>query len=97
MYQEDFNNERKDIESAHAQKTALEEHYKAEIAKFKEQVQRVGADNGRLTKSIREKKAQMRAEKVALQRQLEEKHQYAETLKVDKNTLQVRNLSMHKF
>ena len=62
--------------------------YKAEIAKFKEQLQRVGADNGRLSKSMREKEAQMQAERVALQRQLEEKYQYAEALKADKNTLQ---------
>ena len=89
VYQEDFNNERKDRESAHAQKNELEEHYKGEIAKFKEQLQRVGADNGRLTKSMREKEAQVQAERLALQRQVKERHQYVEALKAEETALQV--------
>lgn len=82
MYKEDFNNERKDRESAHAQKNALEERYAAELAKLKEQLQRVSADNGRLSKTMREKEGQ-------LQRQIQEMSQHIEALKADKNVLQV--------
>ena len=83
MYQEDFNNERKDRESAHAQKNALEERYAADVAKLKEQLQRVSADNGRLSKIMREKEGQ-------LQRQIQEMNQHIEALKTDKNALQVK-------
>lgn len=82
MYKEDFNNERKDRESAHAQKNALEERYAAELAKLKEQLQRVSADNGRLSKTMREKEGQ-------LQRQVQEMSQHIEALKADNNVLQV--------
>ena len=85
MYKEDFNNERKDRESAHAQKNALEERYAAELAKLKEQLQRVSADNGRLSKTMREKEGQ-------LQRQVQEMSQHIEALKADKNVLQVHTL-----
>ena len=84
MYKEDFENERKDRESAHAQKTALEERFAAEVAKLKEQVQRVSADNGRLSKTMREKESQ-------LQRQVQEMSQHIETLNTNKNALQVRS------
>ena len=87
MYQEDFNNERKDRESAHAQKTALEERFAADVAKLKEQLQRVSADNGRLSKTMREKEGQ-------LQRQVQEMSQHVETLNTNKNVLQVRSSSV---
>ena len=83
VYQEDFNNERKDRESAHAQKNKLEECYANNVAKLKEQLQRVSADNGRLSKTMREKEGQ-------LQRQIQEMKQHIEALNADKNALQVK-------
>jgi septal ring factor EnvC (AmiA/AmiB activator) len=82
VYQEDFNNERKDRESAHAQKNALEERFAADVAKLKEQLQRVSADNGRLAKTMKEKERQ-------LQRQIQERTQHIDTLKANENVLQV--------
>ena len=91
VYQEDFNNERKDRESAHAQKSQLEERFKAEVANLKEQLQRVSADNGRLSNTMREKEKRMDAERAALQQQIEEKHQYFEALKAEVTVLQVQS------
>ena len=82
MFREDFLTERKDREAAHTQRNELEERYKTETNNLKEQLQRVGADNGRLTQ-------QMERERASLQQQLAEKNKHVQDLVTDKHTLQV--------
>ena len=82
VFREDFLTERKDREAAHTQRNELEERYKAETNNLKEQLQRVGADNGRLTQ-------QMERERASHQQQLAEKHKHVQDLMADKHTLQV--------
>ena len=72
-----------------AQKNALEERYAADMANLREQLQQVSANNGILSKTMREKEGQ-------LQRQLQEMNQHIEALKADKNALQVEvNRKLH--
>ena len=71
MFREDFLTERKDREVAHARRNELEE-----------QLQRVGADNGRLTQQIER-------ERGSYQQQLSEKDEHIQELMGDKHTLQV--------
>ena len=82
VYREDFETERKDRETAHAQLVELEERYKNETADLKQKLQRVSADCGRLTQ-------QMQSERTAFQQQLEEANKNVEDLKADNQVLQV--------
>lgn len=90
VYQEDFNSERKDRESAHAQINDLQEHFKVETAKLKDQVQRVSADNGRLLKQMKDKEGHMKSEISTLTQQIQEKSKHCDSLEAAMVVLEVR-------
>ena len=94
IYKEDFKNERKDRERAHTKSTELEERSKAEVSSLKEQLQRVSADNGRLTKVMREREGQMKTEIATLKKRNEEKSQQRDALKAEMVVLDVCTLNL---
>ena len=69
VYREDFEAERKDRESAHAQKNDLEARYSVEFQKLHQKLQQVNTDNERLIhqmQAARLKASQVCAEEVLL-------------------------------